>query len=229
MSKLYYAGNDVSDEYLQHYGVKGMKWGVRRYQNADGSLTSEGRKRARQEYKEDNKNAYELGKSATIYGHAAAKSMKRTIRYENRADKSYEKDPSGLSRRTKFWRKRWDASSATTAQLSEMYRLDRGAAEKHYQALIDKYGKESVKSINYRDVKLPKGEYSPSSIKVMNERTNKLSDYARAGAMTIGSAAFSAVMRLPVSMIFAPTTTAGKARRLEQRVYAQNFKSQNKK
>lgn len=28
---------------LMHYGVKGMKWGVRRYQNKDGSLTSEGR------------------------------------------------------------------------------------------------------------------------------------------------------------------------------------------
>ena len=33
-----------SDE-LQHFGTKGMKWGVRRYQNTDGSLTSEGRKR----------------------------------------------------------------------------------------------------------------------------------------------------------------------------------------
>ena len=30
---------------LQHHGVKGQKWGVRRYQNKDGSLTPEGRKR----------------------------------------------------------------------------------------------------------------------------------------------------------------------------------------
>lgn len=35
---------DMKNELL-HYGIKGMKWGVRRYQNPDGTLTAEGRKR----------------------------------------------------------------------------------------------------------------------------------------------------------------------------------------
>ena len=38
---MYYTDN--KGNYLMHHGVPGQKWGTRRYQNADGSLTAEGR------------------------------------------------------------------------------------------------------------------------------------------------------------------------------------------
>lgn len=36
---------DNESEDLSHWGIKGMKWGIRRFQNKDGSLTPEGKKR----------------------------------------------------------------------------------------------------------------------------------------------------------------------------------------
>ena len=42
---LYHSGMISEEEYLAHHGILGQKWGVRRYQNADGSLTDEGRKK----------------------------------------------------------------------------------------------------------------------------------------------------------------------------------------
>lgn len=37
--------SDKYESFLMHYGVKGQKWGVRRFQNDDGSLTAEGQQR----------------------------------------------------------------------------------------------------------------------------------------------------------------------------------------
>ena len=37
--------DDWEGDYLEHHGIRGMKWGVRRYQNEDGSLTTAGKQR----------------------------------------------------------------------------------------------------------------------------------------------------------------------------------------
>ena len=39
---------------LNHSGIKGMKWGVRRYQNKDGTLTEAGKKRYDRDVQENN-------------------------------------------------------------------------------------------------------------------------------------------------------------------------------
>ena len=54
--RYYYETN-----YLAHHGVKGQKWGVRRYQNKDGSLTSKGKQRYSDE--ERKKNGQELNEA----------------------------------------------------------------------------------------------------------------------------------------------------------------------
>lgn len=48
---MYRENSSYYHDYLAHHGVKGMKWGVRRFQNKNGSLTSAGKKRARTQYR----------------------------------------------------------------------------------------------------------------------------------------------------------------------------------
>lgn len=45
MSRYFNAFDAMSGESLEHHGVLGMKWGTRRYRNADGSYTDKGKKR----------------------------------------------------------------------------------------------------------------------------------------------------------------------------------------
>ena len=46
MSRYWNEGlNNTEDDTLEHFGVIGMKWGIRRYQNKDGSLTPAGKRK----------------------------------------------------------------------------------------------------------------------------------------------------------------------------------------
>lgn len=60
----------MSENYIYHHGIQGQKWGVRRYQNPDGTLTSAGKERyAKQTFNELKKAHNPRGNTLVIpYG-----------------------------------------------------------------------------------------------------------------------------------------------------------------
>ena len=83
-----YNTRNTNDE-LTHWGIKGMKWGVRRYQNDDGSLTAAGKKRYASEER------YLKDKEKTLKKRQAAKDKIDSLNARRKALNEWEDELDG--------------------------------------------------------------------------------------------------------------------------------------
>ena len=142
---------------LYHHGIKGMKWGIRRYQNKDGSLTAKGQAMASKKYKKYmNRASQEVvtrEKYLKAYNRAADKMNNGLIDKYNR---DYDKKLGAKAKDHDFlndkeynngYNKLWDSvmSKEYDSVMAEAYKSNRNY--KKAQALADKYSMESFDDI----------------------------------------------------------------------------------
>lgn len=137
-------------EELYHYGVKGMKWGVRRYQNKDGSLTPRGKKKISKEYERTAKKVSKaLNKSAT---------RRYVDSYNKAAD---EMNNGGIDRFNSQQRKKYgDDFAKRDGYASDYEKLFRETFAKHYDQILNDFYKNNK---NYQKSKVLVDKYNMTS------------------------------------------------------------------
>lgn len=211
-----YSQNDFRNySELYHHGVLGQKWGVRRYQNSDGTLTDEGAKRYSKLTNKKTKIEQKLQKSDERLNKLESKIDKRNIKLANarvklnKAEKKRDKAQEKADNTQPYYDKKY-ALQDKANKYNDKAEQQKNIIKKYDDPKLDKaYQKEKLKNLNL-SVKLSKidskieqlGSSAISNI-LESERKQQFKDKTGAldEAREKGQIGKATVMKDPVSTI----------------------------
>lgn len=195
----------VSEDEFMHYGVKGMKWGIRRYQNADGSLTNAGKKRllkaqssmdmakARHAVRVRKDKLFEeqMKSNPMDYALVADDYYKRKAKKDKKYQKSIDRmnrrnERKGIDLNKKVKLQINDSDSAVTKRVKkdfnsmneDQFRNKYHADKLTYYNRVSKYGDPYKHRVNSKSYKALKA-YGKSSVgKVLNNATYEMANHS---------------------------------------------------
>ena len=175
----------MSENELMHYGIPGMKWGVRRDRNEDGTLASAGKnKEYKKSLRTDKKIRRDLESKAYDSARFANAYSKKSKSYSKKYEKAVLKDPIKSSSKTQRIEntkhlldsnaKSWNAYNSENVK----------ALKKQVDFMISKYGDTKIKDVDVKTKKngieyvksitasLENGNASYDLVKIRDKKNN---------------------------------------------------------
>lgn len=186
-----------SGEDLQHHGVKGMKWGVRQYQNEDGSYTSAGKARYAKKAVTQMRNLsqqiqqIDAAHRKTMEGAAKKKSINDMtddeLLKDNRRralENQYKKNHQALKLQVQSAKEAVDQTQKAVTQMRDLSRQMEAARRRTTPIDLSKYSDDELrKAINRKNLERQYQELfkDPESISSGQAKVDSVLSYAGTG------------------------------------------------
>lgn len=111
---------------LYHHGIKGQKWGIRRFRNEDGSLTSAGRSRYNDKYSKRSRSA-----DRSKYGYLGVQRINRSMNKGARLSEAREKEATRLRKARVMAKGVGGVAGSVASTITSFRQLSRPALKSH--------------------------------------------------------------------------------------------------